>query len=65
MSSLLQRAALVVLLFAVAGCSAVSDTTDTVTGWFKSSDNTLAAGNKQAASNAAAASLKYGATLRV
>lgn len=67
MSSLLQRVALVVLLFAVAGCSTVNDATDTVTGWFKSSDNTLAAsGNRQSPSGtASAASLKYGATLRV
>lgn len=64
MSSLLQRVALVALLFAVAGCSTVRDASDTVTGWFKSSDNTLAAGNKQSPSGAAAA-LKYGATLRV
>lgn len=65
MSRLLRRAALVVLLSAVAGCSTVKDAKDSVNGWFNGSDSTLSTTGKKAASSSSGPLLKYAATLRV
>lgn len=63
MISLLQRGALLALLFALAGCSTVKSATDTVEQWVGSS-NTLDTGGKAAARSTVPV-LKYAATLRV
>lgn len=76
MSRLLRHAALVGLLFAVAGCSTVKDTKDSVVGWFNGNGNTSSTsstsstlnttGGKNAFSDSSSGYLlKYGATLRV
>ncbi len=70
MNLLSRRLALVVLLFAIAGCSSVNDAKDTVGGWFggsSGSDNTLNTTSDKYAGKAknTGPSLKYGATLRV
>lgn len=62
-------AALIVLLFAVAGCSTVKDAKDSVTGWFNGNGgegSTLSTGaGKKTASGSSGPTLKYAATLRV
>lgn len=66
MGSLLQRVALVVLLYAVAGCSTVKDAKDSVTGLFSGGSSTLSATTEKKATGESSGSLlKYGATLRV
>ena len=65
MSRLLRHIALVVLLSAIAGCSSVKDTKDSVTGWFNGGDSTLSTTGKKAAGDSSGPLLKYGATLRV
>lgn len=64
MNPLSRRAALVVLLLAVAGCSSVKDAKDSVSGWINGGDGTLNIDEKKAAGSSGPA-LKYGATLRV
>ena len=66
MSSLSQRVALLVLLFAVAGCSSVKDAKDTVGGWINGGDGTLVTtGEKKAVASRTGPVLKYAATMRV
>jgi len=67
MSLLSRRFALLCLLFAIAGCSTVSDVKQTVTGWVGgTSDSTLSTtSDKKAARDSSGPALKYGATLRV
>ncbi len=66
MRTLLQRVALVVLLYAVAGCSTVKDAKDSVTGLFGGGSSTLSTtADKKAGSDSSEPPLKYGATLRV
>ena len=64
MNLLSRRAALVVLLFAVAGCASVKDAKDSVSGWINGGDSTLSAGGEKKAGNSGPM-LKYAATLRV
>ena len=65
MSRLLRHVALVVLLFAVAGCSTVKDAKDSVAGWVNGGDSTLSTTGKKASSGSSGPLLKYAATLRV
>ncbi|MDD2913927.1 MAG: PEGA domain-containing protein [Gallionella sp.] len=71
MSQLLQRVALVALLSAVAGCSTVKDTTNSVTntvgGWFGggNENSALNTTGKATAKESSGPLLKYAATLRV
>ncbi|HEU0234101.1 MAG TPA: PEGA domain-containing protein [Gallionella sp.] len=66
MSRLLRRAALLVLLSAVAGCSTIKDTKDSVSGWFNGNGSTISTTTgKKAASDSSGPLLKYAATLRV
>jgi len=65
MSRLLRHVALVVLLSAVAGCSTVKNTKDSVNGWFNGGDSTLSTTGKKTASGSSGPLLKYAATLRV
>jgi len=65
MNLLSQRVALLVLLFAVAGCATVNDAKETVGGWFGGGDNTLAVSDKKTVNDGSASLLKYAATLRV
>ncbi len=61
----IRRAALVVLLFAVAGCSSVKDAKDSVAGWINGGDSTLNTQEGKKASGNSGPLLKYAATLRV
>lgn len=66
MNLLSRRAALVVLLFAVAGCSSVKSAKDSVAGWINGGDSTLSTediGKKR--TDGSVPGLKYAATLRV
>jgi len=67
MNQLLRQAALVTLLFAVAGCSSVRDAKDSVSGWFNGSSDsgTLSTTEKKSVERNTGPLLKYGATLRV
>ena len=65
MSRMLRHVALIALLSAVAGCSAVKDAKESVNGWFNDDDSTLSTTGKKAASGSAGPLIKYGATLRV
>ncbi|OGS92783.1 MAG: hypothetical protein A2061_09010 [Gallionellales bacterium GWA2_59_43] len=65
MNALSRRVALVVLLFAVAGCSSVKDAKDSVSGWINGGDSTLSTGGEKKVANSSGPALKYAATLRV
>ncbi len=69
MNRLLRHAALAGLLLAVAGCSTVKETKDSVVGWFNGNGNTSTpldtTSGKKAAGESSGPLLKYGATLRV
>lgn len=65
MNQLLRRAALVVLLFAVAGCSSVKSAKDSVAGWINGGDSTLSTDSGKKATESSRPALKYAATLRV
>ena len=66
MNSLLRRVALVVLLFAVAGCASVKDAKDSVSGWLNGDDSTLnTTTGKKTTGGSTGPTLKYAATLRV
>lgn len=65
MDSFLQRIALVVLLFSLAGCSTVKDASDSVTGWFNGDGSTLSASSAKNKEIKSGPVLKYAATLRV
>ncbi len=71
MNRLLRHAALLGLLFAVAGCSTAKDTKDSVVNWFNGNGNssnsgsTLSTTGKKASGDSSGPLLKYGATLRV
>ena len=69
MIRLLRHAALLVLLFAVAGCSSVKNAKDSVTGWFNGGDGTntpisTTTGKKETRGSTGPL-VKYAATLRV
>ncbi|HCI13651.1 MAG TPA: hypothetical protein DFK12_06740 [Gallionellaceae bacterium] len=65
MNSLLRRVALVVLLFAVAGCSSVKSAKDSVAGWVNGGDSTLSTESSKKSPESSGPALKYAATLRV
>lgn len=67
MASFSQRAALLVLLAAMAGCSTLKDAKDTVSGWVGSSNSGTATleTNKATSTSTPSTLLKYAATLRV
>lgn len=59
------RAAALVLLFAVAGCSTVKDAGKSVSGWFGGSDGSLNTTETKTPASSSGPLLKYAATLRV
>ncbi|MDO8810739.1 MAG: PEGA domain-containing protein [Gallionella sp.] len=66
MNRLLRHITLLVLLFAIAGCSSVKDAKDQVTGWMGGGDSTIStADEKKGGNDSTGPLIKYAATLRV